>query len=94
MLHYTPNHTYQHHPKPKNLSKRTWYLQINTNPPIRRPFRAIDIQIPKPNLTHTLNNSAGLLIARYPDFFTVIRVGGVERVYEVEVAVSERAGGV
>jgi hypothetical protein len=74
--------------------QRTWYLQINTDPPIRRPFRAIDIQIPKPNLAHTLNNGAGLLIARHPDFFAVIRVGWIERVHEVEVAVSKRAGGV
>lgn len=47
--------------------KLTRHLHIYTNPPIRIPQRARDIEVAQPHLPHALHDGARLFIARLPN---------------------------
>lgn len=67
----------------KQVDKRTGYLKVHTDPPVRLAFRAIYVQIPQPDLAHAFNDRVGLLVFCDPDFFAVVALHGIECVFEV-----------
>lgn len=72
---------------------RTWYLDIDTDPPVRCPLRAIDVQISQPHFLHALQHLPRLLIPRDPYLVPIAWIlGRVEGVGETEVVVGEWRG--
>jgi hypothetical protein len=69
-------------------------FEVDADAPVRRVLWAVYVKVCKSRLAHALDDLAGLLVAGDTYFLPVMCVvWRIKRVYQMQMAVSERSGG-